>query len=73
MHRVGYTSHAYFKFVMSFDRGEGTLIKGIYSNTGNPIEEDMHSGYYKLRPTIVFPDEATSASFYIDFSEKPRY
>ncbi len=73
MHRVGYTSHAYFKFVMSFDRGEGTFKTGIYSNTGNPIEEDMHSGSNKIRPNIIFPDEATSASFYIDFSEKPRY
>jgi len=55
-----------YKFIVSFDKGEGILRRGIHSKTGKFIEWDAHDAVYRTEWTIVFPGEATNANFHIE-------
>ena len=55
-----------YKFTVSFDKGEGTLIGQGHHATGNFIEQDSLDYAFGLEWTITFPDEATNANFHIE-------
>jgi len=56
-----YKTGDYYKITVAFDKGEGSLIKGIYSNKGIFIEwGDYSPGVFIDKWTIVIPGGATN-------------
>ena len=60
-----------YKITVTFDKGEGSLIKGIYSKKGNFIEWGNYSpGVFISKWTIVIPGEATNSNLHIEETEE---
>jgi len=67
-----YKTGDYYKITVAFDKGEGSLITGVYSQKGNFIESGGHSpgAFFTYKRTIVIPGEATNSNLHVEETEE---
>jgi hypothetical protein len=56
-----------YKITVTFDKGEGSLIKGIYSKKGNFIKWGEHSpgAFFTYKWIMLIPGEATNLNLHV--------